>query len=91
MGGTGGGEEGQKGTTRVGDGGAWGGAPGVPRASPWERPTVVGTVPLGLGFPLLFHDSRWRSRLVGGDVILIVRCGHKGNSVLTPKYGRLVD
>lgn len=50
-------------------------------ASAWERPTVVGAVPLGLGLPLLLHDSRGRSGLVGGDVVFIVRCGHKGDSV----------
>lgn len=54
--------------------------PPVP-GSAQERPTVVGTVPLGLGLPLLLHDSRGRSGLVGGDVVLVVCCGHKGDSV----------
>ena len=50
-------------------------------ASAWERPTVVGAVPLGLGLPLLLHNSRGRSGLVGGNVVFVVRCGHNGDSV----------
>lgn len=52
-----------------------------PLAPAWKRPTVVGAVPLGRGFPLLFHNSRWRPGLVRGNVVLVVGCGHKGDGV----------
>lgn len=71
---------------------------GVPRAtcaSPWalawETPTVVGAVPLGLRFPLLFHNSGWRSGLVGGDVVLVVCCRHKKGQRVTLRCKRLAN